>query len=61
MNIEYTKQDIESLDKKRSEIHALTIIARNATEQALKLTHEISREHTKIATRFYQNRLNDPK
>lgn len=57
MNIEYRQADIDALNSKRREIHAQTIIARDATEKVLKFTQEMAQMHTEIATRHYQNSL----
>jgi hypothetical protein len=57
MNIEYTKDQIAYMAALQAEIHAKTVIARDASQDVLRLTQELNNAHTKAATEFYKREI----
>ena len=57
MNIEYTEQDIRKLRSIQTQIHAQTLISRDAGDKVLELLQELRNEQVRIAARFHESKV----
>jgi len=57
MNIEYTEQDIKTIRSIQTQIHAQTLIARDAGDKVLELLQELRNEQVRIAARFHESKV----
>jgi len=57
MNIEYTEQDLAKLRSIQTQIHAQTLISRDAGDKVLELLQELRNEQVRIAARFHESKV----